>query len=402
MLDVYWGEFGINPIPLEMSLNWCSHACAYCFANLNNPERTADVGAIARLIAEYPSRKSVSAMLLRDGYPVLISNRVDPFANSNYKQSLPIIRQLHEMGIPVAIQTKGGRGIDDVLEYLPPSCWYISISFWDDARRRQIEPGATSVKDRLALMEKLSAKGHVVYLGLNPLVPEWLPDPMPLLRACKDSGVYGVWTELLHLNKSQAERLTDKERAALGEDVIARADMLAPDDEKNYWEDARACVLSLGMEVFSIRQTNKSAFFEPYRRLYPNTFSVHQDFVNWCHDSIEDGALVSFDDYWGVMSRGLPVGVHLIENYLRVPNRAAFLTHKIPARMTYRQLLQIAWADGRMWLSPSRFGCFGYAAERDGKGWVSLVDENNLPYMVFKKTELNDFYAEVEVVNKNK
>lgn len=39
MLDVYYGEFLINPIPLELSLNYCSHKCAYCFANVNQPGR---------------------------------------------------------------------------------------------------------------------------------------------------------------------------------------------------------------------------------------------------------------------------------------------------------------------------------------------------------------------------
>jgi hypothetical protein len=36
------------------------------------------------------------------------------------------------MQIPVAIQTRGGKGVDDVLDFLPPSVWYISIPCLND------------------------------------------------------------------------------------------------------------------------------------------------------------------------------------------------------------------------------------------------------------------------------
>ena len=41
MIVPYWGELFVSPAPLEMTLNHCSHACAYCFANLNDPQRRA-------------------------------------------------------------------------------------------------------------------------------------------------------------------------------------------------------------------------------------------------------------------------------------------------------------------------------------------------------------------------
>ena len=66
-LDTYWGEFLTSPAPMELSLNYCSHGCEYCFANINTPDRKADVKAILRLLRDYPTRAPVVASLLRSG-----------------------------------------------------------------------------------------------------------------------------------------------------------------------------------------------------------------------------------------------------------------------------------------------------------------------------------------------
>jgi DNA repair photolyase len=61
LIEPYWGEFLISPIPLELSLNYCSHKCAYCFANLNDPKRTSDVKAIMRFLSDYLERETPQA-----------------------------------------------------------------------------------------------------------------------------------------------------------------------------------------------------------------------------------------------------------------------------------------------------------------------------------------------------
>lgn len=254
-LDVFYGEFLVSPIPLELSFNYCSHKCAYCFANLNKPDRWADVKAVTRLLQDYRNRETLTAQLLKDGYPVLISNRVDPFAASNYQQAVPIITTMAEMGIPVAIQTKGGRGIDDVLSALPPSAWYISISTLDDSIRKRIEPGAPTIDSRFELIEKLTSKGHHVSLGLNPLVPEWCPNPEALLSRAKDAGAKGVWAERLHLNHKQVANFSERERTMMTDPVITRAQKrTTTPPELELYDNARVFAQSIGLEVYGIAQ----------------------------------------------------------------------------------------------------------------------------------------------------
>lgn len=387
MLDVYYGEFTVSPVPLELSLNYCSHACAYCFANLNHPDRDTKIKDVMQLLTHAHTRKGIDAVLLREGFPVLISNRTDAFANSNYKQALPLMRMLADMGVPMAIQTKGGRGIDEAMSFMQPSCWYISLAFEDDVMRQAIEPGAPSIHERLALMEQLTKAGHTVYLGLNPLVPEWMPHPEKLLRRVKDAGVYGVWIELLHLNRNQVEAMTDKERAAMTNNVLARAQGKLAVDEDSLRQDAFAYAREIGLETYCLRQTYPSRYWEPYRKLYAHTFPTHQDFVNWCHANKKDGDSVSFAEYKAVMMPGLPSGEHRIENYIRVPNRALFLKENIPAVMSYERLLRYAWNDARLWFAPVRIGNFAYAGggefDKYGVSEFTYTDDNDDPYMIW-------------------
>ena len=111
MLVPYFGEFMVSVVPLELHLNYCSHKCAFCFANLNSPDRRADVKQIMALLTKYRTRRTLEAKLLQWGFPTLFSNLVDPFAVSNARQALPLIEVYQQLGLPLAYQTKGaGKG----------------------------------------------------------------------------------------------------------------------------------------------------------------------------------------------------------------------------------------------------------------------------------------------------
>src|SRR5690349_9361171 len=162
MIYPYVGDFLISPVPLQLSFNWCSHACSYCFANLNSPGRSFDLKEFQTQLKNIYTNNSLTSTLLREKYPVLISNLVDPFATSNYGVAVPVMEMMTNMEIPIMIQTRGGRGVDDVLSFLPKSMWYISIPMLKDDIRKQVEPAAPSIESRLQLIDKLKAAGHEV------------------------------------------------------------------------------------------------------------------------------------------------------------------------------------------------------------------------------------------------
>lgn len=398
MISEYWGEFLVSPAPLEMSLNTCSHRCSYCFSNLNHPSRQADVPKIMRLLHGMNERKTLTAHLLREGYPVVISNRDDPFATSNYRQALPIMETLTALDVPVAIQTKGGKGIAEALAFLKPSVWYISVSMLDENRRAVIEPGAPSIESRFDMMRQVTAAGHKVILGLNPLVPEWLPDDdIPeLLTLAQEAGAVGVWIEILHMNYRQERRLTDRERAALTQPIIDRGRKKGADDTQ--WEALirayEACG-NLGLPFYSGGQPLPSDFWAPWRKCYPKTYPVMQDFVNWSFDNLADGAVVGFDAFAQALD-GFPAGTWPIDGYMGNKAHHLWWKKQIPPQLTYRDLLKIIWSEPDFGLSPAKMYCFAYAAEAgpDDEPQV-ITDAEGLPYLVFSSEMLDGMYVEV-------
>jgi len=393
MLDTYWGEFLVSPAPLELSLSYCSHSCAYCFANLNQPNRKANVKRILSLLQHYQTRKSVAAMLLQHGYPVVVSNRVDPFAASNYKLALPLLEAMTRLEIPVVLQTKGGRGIDDALAFLKPSVWYISIAFEDDARRAAVEPGAPSLEDRYALIERLVARGHAVVVGLNPLVPEWLPDPLPVLERLRALGVHGVWIERLHFTRRQSRQISEASLDAMGRDAVERAHKHIAAPDFAHFLHTREMAEGVGLSVFSANQGTASAFFDPWRRLYGRTFPVLQDFVNWCHAAMPDGGLVTLDDFLAFFGPQFPAGEYGIDSYLGAVAHNLWHTHAVPTTLTYSQLLALIWADGRIKLNPVRSPAFAMAR----LGGAALVDDRDMPVMVFLPDGTREWWVDLDI-----
>lgn len=392
----YVGEMFTSPVPLELSGNYCSHGCSMCFANLGNRERIADVESTIRLLSEFRERESWEAKLLSLGYPVLISNKVDPFSNSNYQQMVPIMRLMTDLGVPISIQTRGGRGIDEVLEFLKPSVWYVSISMLDDSLRKKIEPGAPTIDSRFELIEKVIRKGHRAVVGFNPCVEEWQPDPKPLLERVVKSGAHGVWIEKLHFSSRLTSVMTDREKKAIGDKLIVEGRKKRSEPFWSYFMRAREEAMKL-MPVFSIYQPNASSFFDPWRELYERTFPTVQDFVNVCHEVKPD--LITFGDYVEFMLSFMPNEKWPWGHCLAVSSNAVFQTHKIPNQMTTLQFLHLCWMDARIKQAPARGACFAYATVGEGDEESVLVDEYELPVMTFTSDlkGFDDYYSRVEL-----
>ncbi|MBX3253930.1 MAG: hypothetical protein KF862_07280 [Chitinophagaceae bacterium] len=300
-ISAYAGEFTISPIPLEMSMNYCSHKCAVCFANLNQPGRTLDVKATINQIKNCNKGKGLTSYLLREKYPILLSNRVDPFAKTNYRQTLSFIELFNANENKIVFQTRGGDGIDEALSLLDyKTHWYVSISQLNDDLRKKLEPGAPTIQSRFELIEKLLSKGHSVSVGINPLVEEWLPvaDFQEMVDRLLDMGVKGYWLELIHLNAKQVGNMSEKEKLAVGSSLIKEAAKRTPN--YSYIDWAREYIQDSGGEVFSINQPNASSFFDDYHKKF-KTIKTNQDFINHCFKKYPNGGEIKWHEYYEFM-----------------------------------------------------------------------------------------------------
>jgi DNA repair photolyase len=400
-LTVYFGEFLTSSIPLELSLNYCSHKCAVCFANLNNPTRRANIRAVMSRLHKYRDQETFQAKLLQWGYPVLISNRVDPFAASNYRQALPIMSAMTELGIPMTFQTRGGQGLDDALAFLEPSVWYISVNQLDDRLREKLEPGAPTVDSRFDLMTRLRKLGHRVIIGLNPCVPEWLPDPEPAIQRAVNSGAEGIWIDRLHLNYRQIGNMSEREKQAVGPDLIKRAQKRKPDPaDYNQVVYAREIAHDLDLHVYSIAQPTESGFWSDlYGQVYDRVFPTNQDFVNACYAYNLTDTLIPWEFYRDLLVPMLPTGIWPIDSYIGAVAHNAWWGKKIPAQLSFEQVLALIWQNHQIRSCPVRIPCFAYASQWDNQagGWIQIVDEQRMPYLTFDPEGFDAIYAHVEI-----
>jgi DNA repair photolyase len=361
MIQPFYGEFLVQPFPLDLALNYCSHKCAYCFANLNKPTRKADLPAIVRQVERMHDHENLTARLLRENYPVVMSNKVDPFAASNYQLTLPLLKLFKAKGIPVAFQTKGGKGIEDALKIVSPSYWYISIAFQDDAIRRKVEPGAPSIDSRWELVKRLRDLGHAVCIGANPLVPEWIPDIASFLDQVEKSGAQGVWAETLHLNNNQTRNMLPREIENMGEDIVKRAFKGGKDNDSlsHFW-DFTGKAIERDIPTFCINNPFASHFWKPAQDLYEKKFPVFQDFVNWCFANSGESLQkpVTYSMFRESLKGQFPQGDAKVMDYLGATSPK--LKAEIPSAkgLDYEGFLQLVWQHKEMKACPSKTFCF--------------------------------------------
>jgi hypothetical protein len=280
--------------------------------------------------------------------------------------------------------------VDEALAILPPSVWYISIPFIDEGIRRRIEPGAPPIADRFALISQLVSAGHVVNVGINPLVPEWLPQPHQLISQLVSLNVWGVWVERLHLNRQQVGRMTTREIEAMGGDVLRRAQQYKTSQaDLNHFHLVRQMAAAAGLQVYSHGQPNPSQFWAPFQRIYPRVFPLVQDVINQLHAKGQN--LLSFAEFANRLTPKLPAGNLPLVYYFGATSRDIWRRRKVPRLMTYEQLLGMVWDDPKTKFSLLKGA--GFALLRDAGQMVT--DEGGRPFLAWRPEGFNGYWLDV-------
>lgn len=400
MIYPYVGDFLINPVPLQLSFNFCSHKCSYCFANLNNPNRTFDVKEFQTQLKGIYTNNSLPSILLREKYPVVVSNLVDPFATSNYGVSVPIMEMLTNYEIPIAVQTRGGRGIDDVLKFLPKSVWYISIPMLQDEIRKRVEPGAPNIESRLELVSKLKEAGHEVLVGINPTIEDFLPgnDGFKLIDILKSKGVHGIWVAAMHFNRKQLEVMPAKDRERIGEVIIQKGIKNARDLQQScfdFIDSLKNYALTNGLAVEGMFDGEENHFFRPFYSIYKKAFPSVYNFINWCHAHKSENEPVYYHEFEKLMLEGLIGGAHNVSPYMRCMSQKFDdeIRSTIGYKQSYKFLLKACWNEKRMKRQLDRYWTFAVSMNYDGKEMNYNVDEDENLIFHFNKNKFSeDFF----------
>jgi DNA repair photolyase len=406
-LETYWGGFLYNSLsPLELTLNLCSHRCVYCFANLNQPDRTAQLKQATNLLSELwdttPDgswkRSSYAAHLLREGYPVTISNHVDPLAASNAFQALPMIEMLRGLNIDVSIMTKFGKRRDtealfDLLD--KPTSFYVSLATLNADLVREFEPGAPLPEERLEFIQAAIARGHYVSVGINPIVAGWIDDPAAMAAALYQSGVKAVWLNKLHLSHKQLKQMTDQERQGFDPYIPAALYPKKHPEVQALYDAVDAACREAGLDVYANQQGKPSSYFDYEGACYRKKFPVMQDFVNYCWQTKQAGEPIYWEEFRDFFVPKLPSGEWGLRDHINAQVVPAALNGKfIPQRMDYETLLWHIWQHKETLYCPANVDCFAWAGDPlddHGKNWIRVEDANHLPILTFQPQGTNNY-----------
>lgn len=162
-------DFVVNPY------GGCSHGCIYCYARFmkrfsghEEPWGSyVDVKTNAALLA------SKGASLA--GKRVFMSSVTDPYLHLEKKYALTrsILMSLLPRGPSLGVQTKSALITRDLdILYRFPSCEAgLTITTLDDSIRKETEPFASPIADRIAALERLRAAGILTYVFVGPIIP---------------------------------------------------------------------------------------------------------------------------------------------------------------------------------------------------------------------------------------
>ena len=179
----------------------CTHGCIYCDSRsrcyqFTHPFEDVEVKQNAPALLEQALRSKKKKCMIETGA------MSDPYMHC--EETLGLTRKCLEIirdhGFGVAIQTKSDRILRDLdlLDEINRSAKCVvqfTLTTWDDALCRIVEPKVCNTKRRVEVLQKLQERGIPTIVWLTPILP-YLNDTeeniTAILNACAETGVKGV------------------------------------------------------------------------------------------------------------------------------------------------------------------------------------------------------------------
>jgi DNA repair photolyase len=217
----------VKGMPFDWSLNpymGCVHRCTFCYVRAF--ERRADRPFDDRYGTSIRVKINVAEVLRRElarpswePAPVAIGAATDPYqpAEGRYGLTRACIEALAEARTPFSIITRGPmivRDIDVLVEAARRASVSVTFSVptLDDEVWRKTEPSTAHPRQRLKAVAKLVDAGIKTGVGMAPILPGISDSPSQLaevVRAARDAGATGIWTNLLFLRPGTREHFLE-------------------------------------------------------------------------------------------------------------------------------------------------------------------------------------------------
>jgi len=162
--------------PLAVNLyRGCGHGCTYCYApEATFIDRQEFIKAAPRKdIIEKLEKDTPSAAHSGEKGNVLLCFTCDPYQpiNEFYGLTRQAIEILHNNGFGVTILTKGGERAESDFDLLGPRDEFATtLTFLDEQKSRQWEPGAAIPEERIEALRKAHELGIKTWVSLEPVI----------------------------------------------------------------------------------------------------------------------------------------------------------------------------------------------------------------------------------------
>jgi DNA repair photolyase len=217
----------VKGMAFEWSLNpymGCVHRCTFCYVRAF--EQRADRPSDDRYGASIRVKVNVVDVLRRElarasweGDSVAVGAATDPYqpAEGRYRLTRGCIEAFAEASNPFSLITRGPMIIRD-LDVLTEAASRakVSITFsiptLDEEVWRKTEPSTAHPRQRLRAVKELVDAGIKVGVGMAPILPGISDRPEQLrevVKAAREAGATGVWTNVLFLRPGTREHFLD-------------------------------------------------------------------------------------------------------------------------------------------------------------------------------------------------
>jgi DNA repair photolyase len=217
----------VKGMMFDWSLNpymGCVHRCTFCYVRAF--ERRADRPSDDRYGTSIRVKVNVAEVLRRElARPswarecVAIGAATDPYqpAEGRYRLTRACIEALGEARTPFSIITRGPmivRDVDVLVEAARRSSVSVTFSIptLDEDVWRKTEPSTAHPRQRLRAVARLVEAGIKTGVGMAPVLPGISDGPDQLRRvvkAAREAGATGVWTNLLFLRPGTREHFME-------------------------------------------------------------------------------------------------------------------------------------------------------------------------------------------------
>lgn len=182
-------EYVINPYI------GCVHSCIYCYARFMKrfTGHREPWGRFLDVKINAPDLIPAKSSEFK-GKSIFLSSVTDPYLplERKYKITREILKKLIPLQPKLGVQTKSdlvARDID-LLKQFKDCEVGLTITTLDDNLRKQVEPFASSVKNRIKALQKLKKSGIKTYVFIGPIFPFLTNWKEIILKTKKFSDLY--------------------------------------------------------------------------------------------------------------------------------------------------------------------------------------------------------------------